>query len=93
MKRLQRLANLKVKPRQPGELVFYADEESRTMRAEVVEEAIWKLKCIRDALNTIPEEYRADIIESIHDGEVPAEAEASAAEAMDGCPVGAIEQA
>lgn len=73
MERLQRLAKLKVKPGQPGELVFYADEESRTMRAEVVEEAIWKLRCIRDALNTIPEEYRADIVESIQSGEMPAE--------------------
>ena len=73
MERMQRLAKLKVKPGQPGELVFYADEESRTMRAEVVEDSIWKLKCIRDAINTIPEEYREEIIESIHNGEIPAE--------------------
>jgi len=43
------------------------------MRSEVVEESIWKIKCIRDALNTIPEEYRANIIESIYTGEMPRE--------------------
>lgn len=41
------------------------------------------------AVFTITDEGTAKAI----DGEVPAEAEASAAEAMDGCPVGAIEQA
>lgn len=73
MERLQRLSKMRSIPHRSGELVFYADEESRMMRPEVVEESVWKMKCIRDALNTIPEEYRADIIDSIYTGEMPEE--------------------
>ena len=73
MERLQRLANQRSRSHRSGEIVFYADDESRMMRTEVIEESIWKVKCIRDALNTIPEEYRADIIESIFTGEMPVE--------------------
>lgn len=73
MNRLQRLASIRSNPSRPGEIVFYADDESRTMRPEVIEESIWRIKCIRAALDTIPEEYRADIIESIYKGELPIE--------------------
>ena len=51
-----------------GEIIFYADISARQTRAEVINEAMWKLSCIRRALDEVPEDYRSEILDNIVEG-------------------------
>ena len=69
--RLYRLDALKRHNESDDEIVLFEDEGCRLMRPAVMDEAAWKLSCIKEALKAVPEEYRIDTIESIADGSMP----------------------
>lgn len=48
-----------------GNTVFFVDDEEVIRSKDVLLHAGWKLDCIRRALETVPEEYRKNTIESI----------------------------
>lgn len=49
----------------PYEIVLYADEKEGLIPADVVDNAMYKVKCINLALEDIPVEYRKGIIANI----------------------------
>ena len=51
--------------RNPAELVFYMDEYENLQPSQVVLNARHRLKCINDALEVVPEEYRNTILRSL----------------------------
>lgn len=69
--RLHRLEAMLKHDKCEGELILYEDENCVAMGEEVLRQASWKLSCIKDALETIPEEYRIDTLEGIVDGVLP----------------------
>lgn len=48
-----------------SEVAFIADDTQDLISVEIIKEAVRRLECIHDALDTIPEEYRKDIIDII----------------------------
>ena len=69
IERLYRLDAMRRHGRREDEFVLFEDENSSSIRDEVMEQASWKLACIKEALGSVPEEYRLYIIESIVNGE------------------------
>ena len=69
--RLYRLEAMMKHEKSEDEVVLYEDEGGMAMNEEVLRQASWKLSCIKDALNVIPQEYRIETIESIVDGVFP----------------------
>ena len=69
--RLYRLEAMMKHEKSEDEVVLYEDEGCMAMNEEVLRQASWKLSCIKDALNVIPQEYRIETIESIVDGVFP----------------------
>lgn len=65
IERLRRLEALSNYGQDKNEAVFFVDEEEMVADEKVFEEAKWKLQCIRDAINAIPEEYRQMTMDSI----------------------------
>lgn len=65
MDRLRRLeaANNHISKR--GEFVFFEDDDEIIRSADVLEQAKWKLGCIRDAIDLVPEEFRQNTVDSI----------------------------
>ena len=51
-------------------VVFYEDD-SCFVCFDAMEEASWKLSCIKKALLAVPEEYRVDLIDNIAEGASP----------------------
>lgn len=62
LKRLEAIGNYSGNT---DELVFFVDDEEVIRNAEVLTQAAWKLECIRDAIEKVPEEYRQATIDSI----------------------------
>ena len=65
IERLYRLDSMRRHGRKDDEFVLFEDENSKSIRDEVMEEASRKLACVKEALEVVPEEYRLYIIESI----------------------------
>lgn len=65
MERLKRLEAAEAYAADEGELVFFVDEDEVIKSAAVLEEAGWRLDCIRKAIRKLPEEYRQYTMESI----------------------------
>ena len=65
IERLRRLEAIGEYSQKNNEIVYFVDEDEIICNPEVIEQAKWKLECIRKALGKIPEEYRKATIESI----------------------------
>jgi len=69
--RLYRLDAIYRHGRRDDELVFYENENCRSVSYAVAKEASGKLACIKEALRKVPEEYRIDLLDAIVDGSKP----------------------
>ena len=69
--RLEAMYRHETEEKQPGDITFYEDENCMAISEPVLQQAVWKLKCIKDALLAIPYEYRMETIEGIVDGIMP----------------------
>lgn len=67
MERLETIADMLpvFEKRSEKEVVFIADDTEDLVSVDLINEAVRRLNCINDALDTIPEEYRKGIIEII----------------------------
>lgn len=63
--RLRRLEAAAEYHRNEDEFVCFVDEDDIIKDSNVLEQAIWKLECIRRAAEELPEEYRQHTIDSI----------------------------
>lgn len=68
MERLKKLAMVADAGFKENEIVFFEVDEDAIENKEVLDQAKFKLGCIKRALQKIPREYRRGIIESIADG-------------------------
>ena len=62
LRRLEAVANVS---NGMGDPVFFVDEDEVIKDAEVLAEGVRKMRCIRDALNEVPKEYRQLTIDNI----------------------------
>ena len=69
IERLYRLDAMRRHGRRDDEIVLFEEENCRSIRDEVMEQAGWKLACVKEALEVVPEEYRIYIIENIVNGD------------------------
>ena len=69
--RLYRLEAMRRHTSSDDEIVLFEDENSSVYEEAVIEQAAWKLACIREALKAVPEEYRLETLESIVDRSYP----------------------
>ena len=46
-------------------LVFFVDDNNIIRNAEVIDQAVWKLECVRKALEEVPPEYRQSTLDCI----------------------------
>ena len=65
IERLKRLEAISNYSKDSNEMVFFMDEEDVIRDAAVLEQAAWKLGCIRKAITKLPKEYRQATIDSI----------------------------
>lgn len=65
IERLKRLEAISNYSKDSNEMVFFVDEEDVIRDAAVLEQAAWKLGCIRKAITKLPKEYRQATIDSI----------------------------
>lgn len=65
MDRLRQLEAIGSYIERDDEFVFFVDGGEVIRKAEVLQQATWKLECIRNALNMVPEEYRQSTIDCI----------------------------
>lgn len=63
--RLRRLEAASKLEGQDGEPVFFVDEDEMIRDADVLNMAVWKLACIRAALDELPHEYRQHTLDNI----------------------------
>ena len=70
IERLYRLDAMRRHGRRDDEIVLFEEENCRTVRDEVMEQAAHRLACIKEALEVVPEEYRMCIIENIVSGDI-----------------------
>ena len=68
MDRLERLAAVADAGFKESEIVFFEVDEDAIENKEVLQQAKFKLACIRRALQELPEEYRRGTIASISEG-------------------------
>ena len=47
------------------EFVYFVDSSDVIRKADVIEQAVWKLGCVRDALMKVPQEYRQSTLDCI----------------------------
>ena len=63
--RLRKLEAVSNYAAEEDELVFFVDDEDVIRDAKVLDNAKWRLNCIRQALIKIPEEYRQSTLDCI----------------------------
>ena len=51
-------------------MVLFEEENCSQIRDIVMEQAAWKLACVKEALDVVPEEYRMMLIENIVSGDI-----------------------
>lgn len=65
IERLRRLEAVGCYAGGEDEMVFFVDDEEVIKSAEVIEQAKWKLECIRRAMRKVPSEYRQSTLDCI----------------------------
>ena len=65
MERLKRLEAAGSHTGGEGDMIFFVDEDDVIRSAAALEQAAWRLDCIRRALRRLPEEYRQYTVDNI----------------------------
>lgn len=65
MERLKRLEAANSHTVKDGDLIFFVDEDEVIRNAAALEQAAWRMDCIRRALRRLPVEYRKDTVDNI----------------------------